>query len=39
MRLIGLLAIVWPIVGAVAGALNYLGASPKVTNCHVPQLS
>jgi hypothetical protein len=65
MRFIGLLVIVWLIVGAVAagqrgyftratqncasagtiavtaiaGPLNYFGANPKVTNCHVPQPS
>jgi hypothetical protein len=23
----------------IAGPLNYFGANPKLTNCHVPQLS
>ena len=26
-------------VTVIAGPLNYLGANPKVTNCHVPQPS
>ncbi len=65
MRFIGLLVLVWLIVGGVAagqrgyfthatqncvsasttavtviaGPLNYFGANPKLTNCHVPQPS
>jgi len=26
-------------VTVIAGPLNYFGANPKVTNCHVPQPS
>ena len=64
-RIVGLLVLVWLVVGAVAagqrgyfthaaqtcagagtmavtvlaGALNYFGVSPKVTNCNVPKPS
>ena len=39
MRFVGLLVIVWLIVGVIAGPLNYVGVNPKVTNCNVPQPS
>jgi len=44
MRFIGLVVIVWLSAGTIAvtviaGPLNYFGANPKVTNCHVLQPS